>query len=372
MIRFIHSSDIHLGKPFGGYPEDTRVRLRQARVGSLRTLAAKAKEYGASHILLAGDTFDQMTPTDKVVRQALNLMGEATHVDWVIMPGNHDHANAIELWRQILRDAPGNVAAVLEPRPFTLSNDAVLLPAPPTERNPGRDLTEWFDTASTGEAIRVGLAHGSITSFDSSEEGGSSVISPDRAKSAQLDYLGLGDWHGQLQVGPKTWYSGTPEAYSHKHSYQATALLVEIEAKNAEPKVTPVLTGTLNWQTNKLDVGGVEDIISLYNTILPAKSERENTLFALTITGRMGALERVAFETACNRTAPDFLAHSIDMSDLGVVHSTEDLDALDQKGALRSAAEVLAREAKDETLSPEARLIASTALSYLFTYALEE
>jgi hypothetical protein len=27
----------------------------------------------------------------------------------------------------------------------------------------------------------------------------------------QLDYIALGDWHGTKQVGPKAWYSGTPE-----------------------------------------------------------------------------------------------------------------------------------------------------------------
>ena len=36
VIRFIHSSDIHLGKPFGRYPEDIRVRLRQARAENTR------------------------------------------------------------------------------------------------------------------------------------------------------------------------------------------------------------------------------------------------------------------------------------------------------------------------------------------------
>ena len=30
-FRFLHASDLHLGKPFGGYPEGIRNRLREAR-----------------------------------------------------------------------------------------------------------------------------------------------------------------------------------------------------------------------------------------------------------------------------------------------------------------------------------------------------
>ena len=107
MIRFIHSSDLHLGKPFGRFPEDVRVRVRQARADALAKLAALARETGASHILLAGDTFDQTTPTPATIRQAMNAMRAAEHVVWVLLPGNHDHSSATELWRQVVRDAPG-------------------------------------------------------------------------------------------------------------------------------------------------------------------------------------------------------------------------------------------------------------------------
>jgi len=58
-------------------------------------------DHGAAHILLAGDTFDQMTPAPAVIRQAMNAMAAAAHVQWGVMPGNHDHANATELWRQV-------------------------------------------------------------------------------------------------------------------------------------------------------------------------------------------------------------------------------------------------------------------------------
>lgn len=371
MITFIHSSDLHLGKPFGRFPEDVRVRLRQTRTDVLPRLASLARDHAASHILLAGDTFDQTTPAPSVIRQALNMMRAADQVTWVLMPGNHDHVNATELWRQVAQDAPPNVALQLEPEPYTLNEQATLLPAPPTERHPGRDLTDWFDNAATAESLRIGLAHGSVTNFDSSEEGASSVIAPDRARRAGLNYLGLGDWHGQLQIGPETWYSGAPEADGFKHAQTPSALLVEIAGKTAPATVTSLQTGTINWQRVILDLTGNDDCMAAHEAVLPPLSERALTLFDLGITGRAGPLDRVALEQAIAKVTPDFLWHRADLSALGMVHDTADLDAIDRQGALRAAAEALAHEAADDTLPPETCETAQAALSHLFSFALE-
>ncbi|NRB17584.1 MAG: metallophosphoesterase [Rhodobacteraceae bacterium] len=371
MIKFIHSSDLHLGKPFGRFPEDVRVRLRQARADVLPSLASLARDHAASHVLLAGDTFDQTTPAPSVIRQALNMMRAADHLTWILMPGNHDHANATELWRQVARDAPPNVILQLEPEPYALNAQATLLPAPPTERHPGRDLTEWFDGATTGETVRIGLAHGSVTDFDSSEEGSSSVIAPDRARRAKLSYLGLGDWHGQLQIGPETWYSGAPEADGFKHDKIPSALLVEIEGRTAPAKVTSLPTGTINWRRVTLDLAGEDSCETAHEAVLPSLRERALTMLDLVITGRAGPLDRVALETAIVKVAPDFLWHRADLGALGMVHDTADLDAIDRQGALRAAADALAQEAADDTLPPKAREAAQAALSHLFSFALE-
>lgn len=362
MFRFIHSSDLHLGKPFGRFPEDVRVRLRQARVEALGTLAELAREHNASHVLLAGDTFDQMTPAPKVIRQALTAMGAASGITWAILPGNHDHANAVELWRTIVRDAPGNVVPLLQPEPVALSAGVMLLPAPPTERHPGRDLTEWFDRAETGDAARIGLAHGSIRGF-SAEDGGASILSADRARDAGLAYLGLGDWHGQLQVSDTTWYSGAPEADSFKHDATPSALLVEIEGQAA--RVTPLPTARLQWQAIALDLTVDAELT------LPALADRERTLLSLNVTGRARPAARLALEAAIAQAEPDFLWMRADLSALGLEHDATDLDEIDRQGALRAAADTLVFEADDPNRAPEDRAAARAALSYLFTYAAE-
>ena len=104
MLRFLHSSDLHLGKAFGGYPEGIRNRLREARHGAIARLAQAARDGGADTVLLAGDTFDAETPAPDTLRHALRAMAAQTDIRWIMLPGNHDSLAATELWRRILSE----------------------------------------------------------------------------------------------------------------------------------------------------------------------------------------------------------------------------------------------------------------------------
>lgn len=368
MIRVLHSSDLHLGKPFGGFPEEVRHRLRQARQDSIARLGEAARAGGASHVLLAGDIFDTMTPQRATLRQAMNAMAGQDDLTWVLMPGNHDHLGAVEIWGTLARERPANVVLALEPVPMELAPGAVLLPAPCTTKTPGRDLTEWMDAAPTGEAIRIGLAHGSIRDFRSVEEmggEGGAVIAPDRARRAGLDYLGFGDWHGRIEVTANTWYSGAPEPDSFKPHRPAGALLVTIAAPEATPEVREVETGQIAWTRLVLDLLEAEDAPSRLAGALPPLGQRERTLLDIRATGRVRLAAQAALAHAIADVAPDFLWADSDLSALAVSHDTTDLAGIDERGAVRDAAEALAAaaDAGDAT--------AAAALSRLYTYAMD-
>ena len=88
--RFIHTSDLHLGRKFSNLPEDIRGRLVEARHLAIDRLAAASREHGARDIFIAGDLFDTETPSERVWRQALAAMGAADELRWWVLPGNHD------------------------------------------------------------------------------------------------------------------------------------------------------------------------------------------------------------------------------------------------------------------------------------------
>lgn len=368
-FRFIHSSDLHLGKRFGQFSGDLPAKLREARHAVIARLAGKAQAEGASPILLAGDTFDTETPASDVRRQALAEMGHHASVRWVILPGNHDSLQAVQLWSTLRSEAPGNVTLATAAEPIELAAGVMLLPAPCTTRRPGRDLSEWMDTAATPEGtIRIGLAHGPVQSF--SEEGtGLDVIAPDRARRAGLSYLALGDWHGGVAIDSWTRYSGTPEPDRFKHDRPGEALLVTLDGPAALPLVTPFETGSFAWRTLALDLLDGDDAPERLRSLLPEVRSRRQALVSLVAAGRIRIDGRTALAGTVDHIRPDF-AH-LDFRDdaLATECETGDLDAIDRAGALREAADALLAEAGDSSRSADERGIAQAALARLYAYA---
>lgn len=368
MFRFVHSSDLHLGKRFGNLPEDLRGRLREARHEVIGRLAAKARAQEAGTILLAGDTFDSETPSSATLRQALAAMAAEAPLRWVILPGNHDSLRADELWSAARASLPENVTLAIEAVPLALAPGVALLPAPCTTRRPGRDLTAWMDGAATPDGtIRLGLAHGAIQHF-SEEGGGLDVIAPDRPVRAGLDYLALGDWHGQMKVGPACWYSGTPEPDRFKHGAPGSALAVTLPAPGAVPEVHSFRVAGFEWRTLALELGGGLSPADLLAAQLPEAAARRRVLLRVAASGRAHPQERAALEVAIAEVGPEFAHIALDASALAMVCDLSDLDAIDTAGALREAAERLLVASADERLPPDERSIAREALARLFAY----
>ncbi|GLK75424.1 hypothetical protein GCM10008171_06780 [Methylopila jiangsuensis] len=369
MFRFIHSSDLHLGKRFGGFSGDLPGRLREARHGAIGRLAQHAREQGADTILLAGDTFDAETPAPDVRRQALAEMRDHAPIRWVLLPGNHDSLQAAPLWTALGAEAPDNVILAREPRPIPLADNVVLLPAPCTTRRPGRDLTEWMDGEATAEGvIRIGLAHGPIQGF-SEEQTAADVIAPDRARRAGLAYLALGDWHGPMEIGPRTRYSGSPEPDRFKHDRPGEALLVGLAGPTSEPEVARLETGAFLWRTLPLHLFEADDPEAALAAALPEPARRRRTLARVGVTGLTRLAGRAALAHAVEAAAPDFAYLELDDSQLATTCEAEDLDRIDRAGALREAAQALLAESADAALSAAEREVARAALARLFAYA---
>ncbi|MBW7921113.1 MAG: DNA repair exonuclease [Rubellimicrobium sp.] len=367
---FLHTSDLHLGRAFGTFPEGIRGRLREARHGVIARLAQAARGAGLGDVVVAGDTFDAETPAPETLRHALRAMEAEGDLRWFLLPGNHDSLAATELWRRIGAEGPGNLVVLDSPAPHTPAPGVWFLPAPCTQRRPGRDLTEAMSAATPDGAIRIGIGHGAVTDF--SEDGsGTGIVPPDRAQLSGLDYLALGDWHGRRRIGPATWYSGTPEADGFKHDDAPGALVVRIDAPGAPVQVTVTETGQFRWQRLSLPLLPGEDAPARLAALLPPAAGRRDTLLRVEADGRLHLAGRAALEAALAAHAPDFGWFEADLARLRVEVETGDLDLIDRGGALRQAADSLLAEAADDTLGPDARAVAEMALARLYAFVLE-
>ena len=368
-FHFIHSSDLHLGRRFSNLPEDIRGRLLEARHLAINALAAAARKHGADDIFIAGDLFDTETPSERVWRQALAAMAAAEGLRWWIIPGNHDNLAAEMLWKRFCEEAPDSVYLVDKPAPVEVAPRVTLVPSPVPSRFPGRDLTEWMQDCATPDGhIRIGLAHGGVVTFGS-EDDGKETIPIDRARSAGLDYLALGDWHGFMKLTDRAFYSGSPERDRFKHQGRGICLAVTIPGPRAVPQINEVETGRFDWSELGLHLTPEQDTAQAFAAVLPkAGAGRRDMLLRMVATGWVRLPQRMALETAIDQALPEFAHFEFSNRELMTECVAEDLHEIAAGGALRVAAEMLYEDARKEGASSLDRRVADAALSRLYSF----
>lgn len=263
-ITFIHTADWQLGKPYARVlDENNRSRLQNERFECLKRIATVVRDKQAAFVLVAGDLFDSPSPRKSTVAMACEAIGQM-QVPVIVIPGNHDHGGPGSLWEQPFfisqqQQLAPNLKVLLTPEPLVLEQ-AVIFPGPLLRRQDNADPTAWIRDAFDGPAFpphlpRIVLTHGSIQGFESSQDDedeeskGLNRIDLARLPDPEIDYIALGDWHGTKQVGPKAWYSGTPEIdrFPKGANNDPGNLLVVTAARGEVPRVLQMATGRFRW-----------------------------------------------------------------------------------------------------------------------------
>ena len=374
-FTFIHTSDWQLGKIFGQFPADVGGALRLARQRVITRIAAAAKEAGAKHVLVAGDVWDSAIPSNATLRQPLTIMGEASWVQWWLLPGNHDPDGPEGLWDRVDLIKPPNVHSLRRAEPVEIETGVFILPAPWTRIQHGQDLTEWMSAFETpAGALRIGLAHGGVRGFGSEGESAREIIPPNRAETARLDYFALGDWHAHAEISPNTAYSGTPEPDRHKSGARGQVLAVTVETGQA-PRMESLPTASYDWPL--LDLAAQpdtieSDLITLRENLQMGHPLRQ-THVRLNLSGEMTVDDWGKFEAFTQEMTGECASFDVrGVNQIRLVVVAEDIESLDAQGSVREAAESLAVKSENPDLSREDRQIASGALRLLFRYASEK
>ncbi len=251
--------------------------------------------------------------------------------------------------------------------PVVLDSTSVLLPAPLTRKSEGGDLTEWMDGADTpAGAARIGIAHGSVVGFGTDGEA-TNPIDPRRAERAGLSYLALGDWHRTMQVGPSTWYAGTPEPDRSGSQESGQVLVVEIAGPGAAAVVAPHVVTAFNWRTRDEDLNDAGDLPD-FEARLRAIPNLSSTILRLRLKGSLTLAGRAELDRMLMRLSAAMFSLSVDSERLLSQPTDQDLESIDFGGVLRLAAERLkALSESAETSSDKRR--AEDALIQLFLMA---
>ncbi len=379
MLRLLHTADWQIGRRYPQFATDDAVPLAEARIAAVERLARLATERGCHAVLVAGDVFDAQTVSARTIRRLMNALAGFAG-PWVMIPGNHDAALAESVWSHAARLAPlpANLHLALAPGVVDLPAQRLsVLAAPLVQRHTYGDLTEWFDTADTPSGHwRVGLAHGCVQGVLAEEIDSPNPIAPQRAERARLDYLALGDWHGCRRIDERTWYSGTPEPDRFKDNDAGHALLVELDAPGAAPRIERVATGAHTWHARSARIEMASDVDALL-AWLATLGPRD--VVTLSVTGRCDLAQTHRVRAAIDAASAQARCLVAELDGLRLAPTDDDIAALqadgylgDVIGALRDRQAVHADETAADALALLAAMLQERRAAPVAARALDD
>ncbi len=334
MPRFLHTADWQIGRQYSQFPADDAVPLAEARLAAVEAIARLAVEHKVDAVLVAGDVFDAQTVADRTIRKLFNAL-QGFPGPWIMIPGNHDAALTESVWTRAARlDAlPANLHLALQGKVLDFSALGFsALTAPLMQRHTYNDLTEWFDEAPTAPGhMRIGVAHGSVQGVLAEDIDSANPIGAKRAERAKLDYLALGDWHGCKQIDDRTWYSGTPEPDRFKGNQPGYALLVEIDAPGAAPRVTRLETGQFKWQVWEQTVAVASDVDEFIARLANASA---SDVLSIRVAGQIDLAGLQRIRAALSHAEAKARSVLADLTPLRLLPTAADIAALKADGYL--------------------------------------
>ena len=265
-MRFIHLSDLHIGKSVNGFSmlEEQRHVFQQI-IGYIESKKADA-------VIIAGDVYDRAVPGVEAVKLFDNFLTELAglQVTVFIISGNHDSPERLNFARRLL--SRGNIHLCCEfdgNLRFELMEDEYgeirfwllpfIKPALVNSFFPDLELDSYRDAAAAViETARIDIntrnvlvSHQYYTPEDMQLIRSESELSPiggldaiDAALLQHFDYAALGHLHRSQKAGyNQIRYAGSPVKYSFSEwKHDKTVLLVEMREKGVLTTETLPLT----------------------------------------------------------------------------------------------------------------------------------
>ena len=254
-MRFIHLSDLHIGKRVNGFPmlEDQRYILEQ--------ILERTKESSADAVIIAGDIYDKPVPSAEAVDLFDDFLVGLTKLGVMVflISGNHDSAERISYAGRLLRESQVYISPRFDGilHPVRIADDygtvnVYLIPYihPSLVRNawPEEKIGSYDDamrvllkkSGADPNARNLAVVHQFVTAggqkpeeTDSEEKHVGGLDNVDVSAFDAFDYVALGHLHGPQRIGRDTIrYAGSPLKYSFSEEKQNKSItLAELKEK---------------------------------------------------------------------------------------------------------------------------------------------
>lgn len=224
-MKIAHLADLHLG-----YRAYHRVNARGGNVresdvaDAFRQAVNRMVELRPDLVLVAGDVFHTVRPSNSSIADAFRqfslLASRLPDVPIVMIAGNHDSPRSADTGNilNLFREIDGVRVVCDECRSIRLPEiDTSILCLPHVSLSTGEEVPMEPDSGSKHNVLmmHVGVeGPRAAEKITYTSEYGGAVISEDRIKWSEWDYVALGHHHTVTQLEPNVWYSGGLERTS--------------------------------------------------------------------------------------------------------------------------------------------------------------
>ena len=366
-MRFIHTSDWHLGRSFH------RIGLLDAQALYIDHLVETVRSEGVDAVLVSGDVYDRALPgpdTVELLSDGVTRLIDAGAVV-ILSSGNHDSAIRLGFASELLaraglhiRTTLGSVEVPVSVRGVDVYPLPYLEPSVAADGLGARERTHASVLLAAMDRVRacaqtrpgpaVVMAHAFVTGGATSESerdisvGGVCAVHPEVFD--QADYVALGHLHGPQRITETVRYSGSPIALSFSEADQHKGcVLVDISADTLDTRAVPAPV------TKSLAIlrGDLDDLLRD-----PRHRTAESSYCQVTLTDTvrpMGAMERV------RRRFPDTLVLGFEPAGAQVIPATS-AASLRQRGDLDLCCDFLNHVRGGNAASEPERALLATAV----------
>ena len=281
MIKFIHTSDIHLDSPLRGleYYEGAPVdSIRGATRQAFKNLVELAISEKVDFILIAGDLYDgdwKDYNTGLFFASQMSKLREAG-IRVFIVSGNHDAASQIS--RRLRMPENVKVFSAKKPETFTIDDLDIAIHGQSFARQAiTEDISAAYPDAITGH-FNIGILHTSAAGREGHEP--YAPCSVEGLLSKGYDYWALGHVHKREILHENPWiiFSGCIQGRHIREIGEKGCTLVSID----DGRITEVEhkeIDVLRWSIGSVDVSEAEsagDVVDLVSAVLEEEAGKSD------------------------------------------------------------------------------------------------
>jgi len=298
MIKILHTADLHFGLEFSRFPTISD-KLKEERFKALETLVQWSNDNTADVFVVAGDLFEKLSVSHKIVKRVKEILSKFRG-DLIVIPGNHDWYNSSadnKMWTWFL-DAPGsNVHFLKDLKSFRLSinnRDVIFYPCGCHQKHCNENRIDWVNKeVKEDEAVQIGIAHGNVEGYGLDDEGDYFPMTESELKQSGVDCWLLGHIHAPY---PRTadagheilFFAGNHCADNWKSERSGGAWLIQID-DNKKVKATRWNHNGICFKDRAYQITNISDV---QQTISELKDmDPSNTVLRVVFNGALAEQE---------------------------------------------------------------------------------